>query len=510
MKASILLSIMPLALLLGCQGPHKQHAGEHGHEAGAHVHDAKLYLTHYGSSMEFFTEADPLYNGGNSHFLIQLSRLDNFKPLDSAHIEMNLETGGKSIAATGLEQVGKGQYKLELQAAGTGEGNLHFRIRGPQNGQGFQEEFRIPVQIYDNEHNAHHAAEHHIPSGSNTVAFPKAQSYLIDFKTEEARMETLGSLIPTVARIEAVPTAQNEIIAKASGIVSFENKNVVEGLPVEEGEALFSIESGGLLENNINQYISEVASDYGKARKDYERKKALAEDKIVSESELLEAKTTYEKALVNYQQVQDNFAGDRQIVRAPVSGYVKQVNVQNGQYVEAGQALLSVSQNQKLLLKAELPPRQYPLLKHLTEVNIREMNASRTYSLQEVHGNLVSVGQSTSPESPLVPVTFEIDNVFDAIPGGFVNLYLKTSGQTPRLSVPNTALVEEMGNYFVFVQLTPELFEKRSVTIGANDGFRTEIKEGLEDGERIVSKGAQIIKLSQGTGTLDPHAGHAH
>ena len=123
MKASILLSIMPLALLLGCQGPHKQHAGEHGHEAGAHVHDAKLYLTHYGSSMEFFTEADPLYNGGNSHFLIQLSRLDNFKPLDSAHIEMNLETGGKSIAATGLEQVGKGQYKLELQAAGTGEGN---------------------------------------------------------------------------------------------------------------------------------------------------------------------------------------------------------------------------------------------------------------------------------------------------------------------------------------------------------------------------------------------------
>ena len=323
-------------------------------------------------------------------------------------------------------------------------------------------------------------------------------------------METLGSLIPTVARIEAVPTAQNEIIAKASGIVSFENKNVVEGLPVEEGEALFSIESGGLLENNINQYISEVASDYEKARKDYERKKALAEDKIVSESELLEAKTTYEKALVNYQQVQDNFAGDRQIVRAPVSGYVKQVNVQNGQYVEAGQALLSVSQNQKLLLKAELPPRQYPLLKHLTEVNIREMNASRTYSLQEVHGNLVSVGQSTSPESPLVPVTFEIDNVFDAIPGGFVNLYLKTSGQTPRLSVPNTALVEEMGNYFVFVQLTPELFEKRSVTIGANDGFRTEIKEGLEDGERIVSKGAQIIKLSQGTGTLDPHAGHAH
>ena len=67
-----------------------------------------------------------------------------------------------------------------------------------------------------------------------------------------------------------------------------------------------------------------------------------------------------------------------------------------------------------------------------------------------------------------------------------------------------------MGNYFVFVQLTPEFFEKREVKIGKTDGIRTEILSGIQSGERIVAKGAVLVKLSQATGTLDAHSGHVH
>ena len=67
-----------------------------------------------------------------------------------------------------------------------------------------------------------------------------------------------------------------------------------------------------------------------------------------------------------------------------------------------------------------------------------------------------------------------------------------------------------MGNYFVFVQVNPELFEKRQVKIGASDGVNTELKDGIQDGERLVTRGAVLIKLQQATGSVDPHSGHQH
>jgi multidrug efflux pump subunit AcrA (membrane-fusion protein) len=94
--------------------------------------------------------------------------------------------------------------------------------------------------------------------------------------------------------------------------------------------------------------------------------------------------------------------------------------------------------------------------------------------------------------------------------GSFVELFIKTQTAAQAVTIPNGAIIEEMGNHFVFVQLHPELFEKRAVKTGVTDGIRIEIREGIEAGERVVSKGAILVKLAQASGALDPHAGHVH
>jgi len=94
--------------------------------------------------------------------------------------------------------------------------------------------------------------------------------------------------------------------------------------------------------------------------------------------------------------------------------------------------------------------------------------------------------------------------------GSFVEAYLISSTGANALAVPNSSLMEEQGNYFVWVQVTPELFEKRQVQIGASDGVNTEIKSGITSNERIVTRGAMLIKLSQASGSLDAHSGHVH
>jgi hypothetical protein len=107
-------------------------------------------------------------------------------------------------------------------------------------------------------------------------------------------------------------------------------------------------------------------------------------------------------------------------------------------------------------------------------------------------------------------VSLQIDNIGSFLSGGFVELYLKTLSSSKTITVPVTALLEEQGVYSVLVQVNPELFEKKEVTIGVTDGIRTEITSGLSKDERIVTKGAIQVKLAQSTNSLDPHSGHVH
>ena len=193
-----------------------------------------------------------------------------------------------------------------------------------------------------------------------------------------------------------------------------------------------------------------------------------------------------------------------------MSGFVKQVLVKNGTYVEAGQPIVIVAQNKTLLLNAEVQQKYAAMLGSIASANIRTVQDNQTYSLEQLNGKVLSFGKATNSDNYLIPVALQIDNIGSFTAGGFVEVYLKTVTNTLALTVPTSALLEDQGAFFVYVQVTPELFEKREVKIGGTDGMLTEIRTGLNSGERVVTKGAILIKLAQATGTLDAHSGHVH
>ena len=59
------------------------------------------------------------------------------------------------------------------------------------------------------------------------------------------------------------------------------------------------------------------------------------------------------------------------------------------------------------------------------------------------------------------------------------------------------------------MQTGGESFQKREIKIGASDGMNVQLLSGVEEGERVVTKGAYQIKLSTASGTLPAH-GHEH
>lgn len=110
---------------------------------------------------------------------------------------------------------------------------------------------------------------------------------------------------------------------------------------------------------------------------------------------------------------------------------------------------------------------------------------------------------------PFIPVHFEISSKQGMVPGSFAEVHLKTSPIEGSLAIPVTALVEEQGVFYVYVQTGGESFQKREVKTGVSDGRIIQVLSGITEGERIVTKGAYQIKLSQASGTMPAH-GHEH
>ena len=372
---------------------------------------------------------------------------------------------------------------------------------------------------HDHDHNHDHNHAHSSQStahshdhnhGDDAITFSVEQQNKIDFEVVEVVTEPLYQIIRTSAQVVPAQEGEKILTATTSGIINFENKDIVKGLDVKSGQILFSIDNSNMADDNLSTRREEIEAEYQKAKSNYERKQALAEDKIISESELKDAETEYLIAKKHYENMNQNFPQGKTLHRASITGSISEIMVPNNSFVEAGQPIMTLAQNDRLYVRADLQSKYYPVLKDIKTANIKTLNDGNVYSLEDLSGRVLSYGKTTDISNPLIPVTFEIKNNGIIIPGSFVEMFITAESDKMGIMLPNSAIVEEMGIYCVFVQTCVDSFEKRIITKGVTDGQHTQILNGIKAGEKVVSKGAINVKLAQGSAALDPHAGHVH
>ena len=466
------------------------HSHTHQHEGESHSHEGETHEGHQhegeGHSHEGETHEDHQHESeGHSH-----------ESEGHSH-----ESEGHSHQHEGKTEV-QGIYRFCVRAEAEGEANLVFSADGQR--------ASIPVRVFGSASEASEYAESLEVRSSNGAVFPKEKSWSVDFATEEAVLEPFGQVIRATSRVQPSQEEVFTVSALTDGVVSIGAKALVEGREVRKGETLCIVKGSGTADENLATKYARAEADYNFARIEYERKKALASDRIVSESELRQAEAAFEIAKAVFENLKGNFDASGQSAKSPIEGFVTSVTVSNGQFVRAGDPIATVSRSRSLLVVAEIQPRYSACLKDICGATFKDMDSGRIWTLDELGGKVVSYGKSVSSDSPLIPVTFSVPNKGGFIPGSFLQTRIITRSETPAITLPTTSLIEEQGNYFVYRQLTPEYFEKTPVTIGASDGLRTEIRSGLNAGERVVSKGAMFVKLAQASGALDPHAGHNH
>lgn len=504
-NVSFIITVFTL-LFIGCNNTTEE---KHEHEAGGLE---PLAYTLYSDKSELFVEFKPLIVGETSKFSAHFTILgERFLPLTEGKITVSLIVGENGIRNNSDKASSPGIFRLALNPKNAGKGKLIFDIETKD----YSDKIIIEnIIVFPNEKTAsENIAENLSADKAGTIGeeivYLKEQAWKIEFANTEVKKQSFTEIIKTTGQI--LPAQGDEVVitAKSSGIITFGNNKKLIGSAINSGETLLTISGKGLIENNLDARYSLAKSNYEKAKKDFERAKELVKDNIISQKEFHERQLNYENAKTTFNNIANSYTSGGQKVKSPIKGYIKNILVSEGQYIEIGQPIASVSQNRKLILQAEVPQKYFSKLSSISSANFKTAYDDNVYSTDSLNGKLISYGKNTNNSAYHIPVNFEIDNKGDIIPGSFIEVFLKTNMLKDILVIPYSALIEEQGNYYAYVQTSGEGFQKRELNLGVNDGIYVQVLSGVKENERVVTKGAYQIKLATMSGKMPAH-GHEH
>jgi multidrug efflux pump subunit AcrA (membrane-fusion protein) len=169
-------------------------------------------------------------------------------------------------------------------------------------------------------------------------------------------------------------------------------------------------------------------------------------------------------------------------LRAPFGGYVTEKAVLEGQRIEPGMPLLTLSDLSRIWVTAQV---------YEAEAAVARVGRPATVLLPHdpavnIKGRVSFVYPTLDVESRTLKVRLELANPKLTLkPGMFVNVELGGAGDAGVL-VPDSAILDSGTRSIVFVERSPGEFEAREVRTGARADGHAVIRSGLEEGERVA------------------------
>jgi RND family efflux transporter MFP subunit len=294
---------------------------------------------------------------------------------------------------------------------------------------------------------------------------------------------------------EVTPAFQVEVKAEVGGKVK--QLHVATGQFVKQGEMLVTIDDTDLLteKSAAETDIEGARLAVEKNRGNYERAKALYEEKLISkevfanlEADLAIAENTLEKSRSRLRTVEDRLSKTR--ILAPADGTVLDVLVNEGQVVvaaasvNAGTVLMNFADLSRLLINS-----------HVNQVDAPQLAVGQTMQVEAPDGLEKSIRAKIEFIAPVAVVKnnikgFEVQAVIEADegrlkPGMSVSMTVPIRRADRAVAVPVTAVFTENKTSVVYVR-KGDVITKRKVVVGVSDLSFAEIKSGLEEGEEIL------------------------
>jgi membrane fusion protein, heavy metal efflux system len=205
----------------------------------------------------------------------------------------------------------------------------------------------------------------------------------------------------------------------------------------------------------------------------------------------------------------ENGADQDYILRSPLAGVVVEKNINPGQEVRADQMLANatnlfaplfvVSDPSKLWLQLDAAETDLADLQPGQKLHV----VSNAFPNQVFDGTIANIGPSLDPVTRTVRVRGVVDN-----PGNLLKAEMYVLVDVVRdesrvagagVELPSKAVFTVDQKPYLFVELSPGQFERRSVTIGTEKDGKIPVLSGVDAGQRVVTEGALLLQS-----VLDP------
>ena len=311
--------------------------------------------------------------------------------------------------------------------------------------------------------------------------FPPSVIAATEVKQEnwEPSLQSVGSLVATNGI---------NVSTEVNGIVS--DVIFTSGQPVEKGQILIklvdTVDMAALDALRAERKLSEVK---------FTRAKDLLKKRVVSKSEYDEAEASFDAATARVKQQEAVI--DRKIIRAPFAGLAGIRQVDLGQYLEAGNPIVSLQALDPIFVDYTLPERYLTRVKPEQVVNIKlDALPGQTFS-----GTVTAVNSGVDTGTRTLKVRATLANSDHQMrPGMFAEVQTITGAPQPVLTIPRTAVSFNTYGDFVFVINKNDkgmLVVKRTpIETGDVREGRVEVTKGLQAGDQVVRAG--LVKLRDG------------
>jgi cobalt-zinc-cadmium efflux system membrane fusion protein len=304
-----------------------------------------------------------------------------------------------------------------------------------------------------------------------------------------------------------------DVVPTGSGRVEHVEKLL--GHKVKKGDVLAVIHSADLGQAKAN--FLEVQAKLELAQATFQREKELYEKKVSSEADYLGALNQLRAAEAYYaaadrrlhlfgleaeqiaqiKQEKENGLFARLILRAPQAGTIITQNISAGKMVETTRSLYTIADLSNVWVWCNLYEKDLAVLheQFSKDKTLRALVHVKAFEGTTFEGVVDLIGSTMDEHTRTVRVRVQVANKGGKLrPGMFTDVEVMIPLEGYMTAVPRTAVLSDDGRTFLFQHWKDDLWVRRDVEVGREQGGFVEMLTGVPKGARIVTSGAFMLK----------------
>jgi RND family efflux transporter MFP subunit len=300
---------------------------------------------------------------------------------------------------------------------------------------------------------------------------------------------------------DILPIQQANIFSKVNGNIEKIFVNI--GDYVHQGQVLALIDTTLYSQNAKQAYSSylQATANFENAKLNYERNKALLDQKLISKQDADNSKTAFDIAqsqkdasLANYTNAATQLGYCK--ITAPFSGYITKRNFDAGVYVtssaiSSSSILFILMDLEKIKANINLPEKDVPLLKRILDIKV----SADALPNEEFDAKINKISEAVDVSTRTMQVEIYIENAAKKLkPGMFANISIIIDKKENTLILPNEVVQNDQYGDFIFIINSDNTVTKKYVQLGIKQDNKVEVLSGIEENDLIVFTGQSLVK----------------